>query len=316
MQILTKLLLASLLFQFTAGAGWAEQPIPPETTIGSGLFGDVRFVAAIVAAGVTILVNLFAKPLIDRWLESWKSELSIRKAETEARINYELEAKKRLYTAVGPLRFQLLLAARDAAHQVKSQASGKRDFPVAVKNYYGISTLYKIIRPLALLELIEEQITYADFSVDKDAIDLLRFKRASYAAFSSGPTVQGHPNANWNDEEKHIFYNTISRIAHTIIVSSENGGKRVMRFHESEDFLSERSSAKKIDPLPSIYEGFSFKNKPLFGARLVLFGYICSKFVNDYGTANAGTRRWGHLILLQEYLLNKPRGVLSLRWAY
>lgn len=37
--------------------------------------------------------------------------------EQSAHREYVLEAKKQLYHSIGPLRFQLLLACRDAAHR-------------------------------------------------------------------------------------------------------------------------------------------------------------------------------------------------------
>ena len=49
----------------------------------------------------------------------------------------------------------------------------------ASTGYYGPDTLYRFIRPLALAELIERQMAYADFTVDEDAIGLLCFKRAA-----------------------------------------------------------------------------------------------------------------------------------------
>lgn len=249
----------------------------------SSIFADVRVIAALVAAAVTVLVNIFGKPFIDRWLESWKTELAVKKAEAEARIGYEFEAKKRLYTAIGPLRFQLLLACRDAARHVKSHSGGQRDFPVTVNNYYGVSTLHKIIRPIALLELIEEQIMYADFAVESEAIELIKCKQSIYAAFSSGKTVHGHPDANWDDEEQHIFYHSISRIANALVIPADSGGKRVMRFDEFEEFLKSAENVARVSPLPYLYEDFTFRKKPLFAARLVLYGYVCAKYVNNYG---------------------------------
>ena len=41
-----------------------------------------------------------------------------RLAAYQARVNYELSARKRLYEALGPLRFQLLIAARDVIRRV------------------------------------------------------------------------------------------------------------------------------------------------------------------------------------------------------
>jgi hypothetical protein len=43
--------------------------------------------------------------------------------------------------------------------------------------YYGKNTLYRMLRPIAISELIERQIAYADFAVDPSAVKVLRFRR-------------------------------------------------------------------------------------------------------------------------------------------
>jgi len=114
--------------------------------------------------------------------------------ERAADREYELEARKRLYTTIGPLRFQLLIACRDLAGRIETHP--RRNYSTAVDRYYGRSTLFRILWPLAVAELIERQIAYADFSVDPSALNLLRFKRAAFAALTGGSIVCNHPNAD------------------------------------------------------------------------------------------------------------------------
>jgi hypothetical protein len=112
---------------------------------------------------------------VKRQVENWL-------ADKAADREYVLDARKRLYTAIGPLRFQLLLACRDLSGRVTAHARSPYD--TDVEHYYGRSFLFRILRPLAISELIERQIAFADFAVDAGAQDLLRFKKAAFAAFT------------------------------------------------------------------------------------------------------------------------------------
>jgi hypothetical protein len=97
-----------------------------------------------------------------------------------AERQYRLEARKRLYTAIGPLRFQLVVACSDFAGRVERMATGKQPYATSLKGYFGRSTAFRLLRLFAVAELIERQITYADFSVDPSTVDLLRFKDAAF----------------------------------------------------------------------------------------------------------------------------------------
>jgi hypothetical protein len=107
-----------------------------------------------------------------------RKEVEILLGDRAADREYALDARKRLYAAIGPLRFQLLLACRDLTGRIISHGT-RKNYSTSVETYYGRSTLFRIIRPLALSELIERQIAYADFAVDPAAVRLLKFKKAA-----------------------------------------------------------------------------------------------------------------------------------------
>src|SRR5882762_9627649 len=146
--------------------------------------------------------------------------------------------------------------------------------------YYGRSTLYRLLRPIAIAELIEQQIAYADFSVDPSGVDLLRFKRAALTAFTDADSILDHPEANWNAEKEHIFSGTLSRLASAIIIQDEDINKnRPMHFHEFETFVSHPENLGMLSPLKDILNDFKVKTKPIFWIRLVCFAYICNEYV-------------------------------------
>jgi hypothetical protein len=204
-------------------------------------------------------------------------------ADVAAGREYEWDARKRLYTAIGPLRFQLLLACRDLAGRIQGYGLGRR-YDLRQDAYYGRSSLFRILRPLCLGELIERQIAYADFAVDSGAVDLLRFKKSAFAAFSGGSLVEGHPDANWNNQIQHVFFDYLSRCANELIVDEESVS-RTMRFHEFEARLGEPDGADRFLPFPKILTGMTPESKPLFWVRLVAYGHLCNDFVNRTGTA-------------------------------
>jgi len=232
-------------------------------------------------------------------LEAFKADLDVEKAAVEGRVRqqveatlgelaserqYVFEARKRLYTAIGPLRFQLLMACRDLAGRIKAQGLS-RSYKTNIDGHYGRSSLFRILRPLCLAELVERQIAYADFSVDAGAVDLLRFKKNAFAVFSGGSLVEGHPKAKWNNQEDHVFYDCLSRCANMVIVREDNGQERCMRFHEFEALFLNQHAEDKFAPFPNIFQDMTPEAKPLFWLRLVAYGYLCNDFINTTGKA-------------------------------
>lgn len=203
-----------------------------------------------------------------------------------AEVKYEFDAKRRLYEAIGPLRFQLLLACRDLANRIRDYGMWGQQYSLdpTTPGYYGLDTLFRLIRPLALAELIERQMTYADFAIDRDAVGLLRFRDAATEAFSGTNVILNHPDANWSDAIEHLFRNTVPYVAGAMIVKETDRIDRVLRYEELDDVLKNRSRMQQLAPLVRILKDFDIDNKPRFWLRLVCYGYICAEFVNQYGT--------------------------------
>lgn len=150
--------------------------------------------------------------------------------------------------------------------------------------YYGQSTLYRLLRPVAVAELIERQITYADFSVDLKSIELLRFKKAALIALTDSDSILNHPDARWDEEIEHLFSGTLSRLANLLIVQDESADKkRLMHFHEFTSFIAAPKNLAKFSPLSDILDNFNIKEKPIFWIRLVCFGYYCNEYVGMEG---------------------------------
>ncbi|TPQ31040.1 hypothetical protein C2U70_25110 [Bradyrhizobium guangdongense] len=208
-----------------------------------------------------------------------RKEIETQLGEGAAQRQYELEARRRLYLAIGPLRFQLMLACRDLTGRIQSFAFTQR-YHMNLASYYGRSTLYRILRPIAICELIEEQIALADFSIDPSAIDCLRFRRTITRTFSGDELPCDHPQINWDVQEQHVFADAISSCARRLIATSD--GKRVLRFDEFEEQL-DNEGATIVAPFDSLLIDFTTAAKPIFWIRLVSYANACNRLVSRLG---------------------------------
>ena len=95
--------------------------------------------------------------------------------ERKALLDYQSLARQHLMEAIGPLRMQLLFGAREAVHRVNSHVRPGIRWNMDPAEDYVRSTVYRILRPLAVAQLIENAMGTADFTVDAEAVDLLRF---------------------------------------------------------------------------------------------------------------------------------------------
>jgi hypothetical protein len=221
----------------------------------------------------------------DLWQAEIRKEVEVYLGEKSSEREYNLQAKKRLYTAIGPLRFQLLLACRDVATRIYNYSLDHRSFGFRMDGYYGQSTLYRLLRPVAITELIERQIAYADFSVDPSGIDLLKFRKAAFMSFTDSDILIKHPMADWSRQKEHLFSGTLSTLANKILVSDANVmiKDRPMHFHEFQAQAQEEAWMKQLAPLTEILQDFRISRKPIFWLRLVCFGHSCNEYIGQSG---------------------------------
>ena len=207
-----------------------------------------------------------------------KREVETYLGDVNAERNYLYEAKKRLYLLISPLNFQILIACRDISARISRYAT-QANYPLDVKGYFGQSTLYRLLKPLALLEIIEKNIAFVDFSVDPVAIELLKLRVCLFRTLSSSTIILNHPTANWNKEREHVFFDNISKASRNLI-RKENDIEVVLSFNEFQNFIEKQENNKNLEPFIQIFNNFSIKDFPIFWIRLIAFGYICSEYLN------------------------------------
>jgi hypothetical protein len=212
-----------------------------------------------------------------------RQHVELNLGERAARRQYEYEARKRLYVAIGPLRLQLLLACRELAERIKDHG-GWEPYDLNLSGYYGRNTLYRLARPLAIVELIEREIAFSDFGVDPDALAILRLKASFRQILCGGDVVGGHPAIDWTRQYEHLFSGSIGTIASKLIRESERGGSRVVTFAEFSEQLA-ADGVHSLDPLSRLVDGFNISTKPVLWIRFVAYAYSCNAWVDRTGQA-------------------------------
>lgn len=205
----------------------------------------------------------------------------------KAQLDYEFEAKKRLYEAVGPLRFQLLLAVRDVVRRF--HAHHGINWNMDPNEYYVKSCIYRILAPLAVGQLIERQMSLVDFAVDKEAISLLSFVTAAERMLTGSDIVLNHPDLDWSSQTQHLFRDNLRSAADKLIVSEPGKPERVMSFAEF-DQQYDLLKTESLRGLVRIFEHcqHSLTENPIFWVRMIGYTRVCSMHLQSRSAANLG----------------------------
>ncbi len=205
----------------------------------------------------------------------------------KAELDYAFEARKRLSAAVGPLRFQLLLAARDVVGRFA--AHHRTQWNMDPGRYYVKSCVYRLLAPLAVGQLIERQLSLVDFSVDREAVGLLQFISAAERMLTGNEVVMGHPDVDWSSQRQHLFRDNLRAAASTLITRDADGRERLLTFAE----FTQRYQLMEVEALASLGGIFaacqhSLAENPLFWLRVVAYTETCAQYLQSRSAARLG----------------------------
>lgn len=207
-------------------------------------------------------------------------------AKRQAMLDYEYNAKKRLYEAVGPLRFQLLIACRDVVRRVSGHTRAT-NWNLDPAEYYGKNTMYRLLRPLAICTLIERKMNAADFSVDPRTIDLLRFEVGAYRMLTNRDPLPYYDDSklDWATQSQHVFRDNLRRASTALIERSDASGGSVMDYAEYLETFDDPADDERLRPLALILLGAkgTLADNPVFWTRVVGYAFLCQSFIESHG---------------------------------
>lgn len=155
---------------------------------------DPTVTAATITASVSLLVALISAG--SSYVNGRKlKQLEREQAEDTAKIAYEYEARKRLYTVCEPLLFQAMEQAEDArlrigslarsAHQGRLRPNGSGWLgPGEVHAYYFKSTIYTLLAPITTFSILQRRLTTIDLSLDPGVREQYEMLKLVFFSFS------------------------------------------------------------------------------------------------------------------------------------
>jgi hypothetical protein len=155
----------------------------------SGTTSNLAVWAALVAAVGSLavaVVNYLGGKRRDHELTELQHRLSGERARQDARLAYEYEALKRLYTELQPLLFQFSESCESAYNRIAGLAETARGSPSwRTEDYYAYQTAFRLMEPLSILRLCRERLTVLDLSLEKSIADQYEAMKQLYRSWTN-----------------------------------------------------------------------------------------------------------------------------------
>jgi hypothetical protein len=271
----------------------------------------VAAAASIVVAVFSAVVSLFSArraAQVGGDVERLKHKLGTQAAERDARRDYEYDARKRLYSEVEPLLFQLYESLEEAHHRVRSLARTARGGRLGSGNaswvqgpgYYLHSTMYKLILPVVLFRLMHRHVTFVDLSLDESIrlrYQLLKLYSRSFtddfALALIPPKLSYDPNnKDWRTLRvtdpavywrQAMMVGSLEKIADTLLVQPADKPARAMSFGEFDRLAAGGESVGEgVHGLRSLLTGFSPETKPVLARVLIAQACMAQLILSTY----------------------------------
>lgn len=230
-------------------------------------------------------------------IEKLRAELADAGTRHKARLDYEYEALKRLYSSVEPLVFQLIESSSRSMHRVLSlQRSadegalfGKGSW-MASDGYYLRSTVYHFMAPLAVFRLVQRKLTAVDLTLEPWLGVLYRLTERAYFGFTddfrmakgfgdSDNLVYKPNEAGWRVERERdpkVYWRqgfpigVLDQIIDAMAVQ-EGDAYRIVSFGEFDEKITK---TKAYELAVDVFMGFDPRNRPVLWRILLAQYYL------------------------------------------
>lgn len=269
-----------------------------------GLAGAI---ATVVSAVITGLISIYFKKRADREIEKLKADLGYENKVKSARVDYEYEARKRLYKEVEPVLFAAQLAARSLCGRLASFTPRIREGRITcdrtrnwltVDPYFQQSTAYWIFVPMTYYRHLTRRISQFDLSLDRAVgrkfMTLGIFQSIPAADFDlagmQGSAIPYEPYAEVSARRRNsdparyrfqgIVRGDVERFVSTMMI--ENDQMAPLEWFKFEREMAARHSDLKTayEPIRDILINFHPSTHPVVWRAIIAY-VLLSKFFTD-----------------------------------
>jgi hypothetical protein len=153
-------------------------------------------IIALVSSVITAAATAFFTRKNEVRLKQLENELAVKRAEQDARRDYEYEARKRLYQECEPILFQFAELSESALRRIYALARNAKEgnlgpdrYWLSTDHYFIRSTIYRLIAPMAAFKLLQNRLTNIDLKLDQAINIQYILAKILYYTFSSSPDL-------------------------------------------------------------------------------------------------------------------------------
>lgn len=289
----------------------------------------IALIPAVISLVVAI-AGFLATGRNQKELERLKGDVSERLAVRNAKLEYEFDARKRLYQECGPLLFQLSEFAERARGRIIGLARTAADGDLSGEGswlnhngYYFESTYYRFLAPLAIGKLLQKKLTHIDLSLDPsihwqytllkaiantftDDFDLAGKKNGAIEIDESD-WLNYHPNST-DDlrkrdgsaaiyEKQGIVRGILETAVSVLIAKDDDGNERVIDFREFQDARSDNNTSihKSFERISYLLTGFHPDTRPVLWRILAAQAHLYQAILSIQESEELDHNLWDHL---------------------
>jgi hypothetical protein len=261
-------------------------------------FEQPQVQAAIVTLVASIIVAIITAKLTlknDERIKHLENTLAKQQFEDKSRLDYEYEAKKRLYQEYEPLLFQLNELSESALTRIINiSRDGSNGFLTSdngwfseKKSYYLLSTVYRILAPMVVYKLMRRRLTLFDLKLNFYFNTQYTLAKILYRTFSKDfkvasilPKIGYYPYGDYKipnqSRRQGIVIGMIDNLTEALIEYDENDKiYRIMSYGNFEKRLFEGGEFYRLfEEIFTIFVDFHPKEEPVLWRILIVQALI------------------------------------------
>lgn len=289
--------------------------------------GTWAAVGALLVSGGSALWTWFTARQLEREkaesaerLKRLEAELAATGKLADARTHYEWQARARLYEEVEPVLFLTGEVVEMSFARIANMAKAAKDGHLGAgggswlrgpDNYYLLTTMFRLLRPVACLRLLTEKLTRLDFSLD-GRVQAAYVLGKMYRDVLSGPfdlaalppvrayryeaPEAGKPYAPADGAVRHIqhlYTDELESIVDTLILRDAEGRVSLKRYGEfrAEMLDPAHETAKRLAPALLMFRQMSPAERPVLWRALLACAVIGKLMLDVLAERGGGTGR-------------------------
>jgi hypothetical protein len=223
----------------------------------------------------------------DESVRKLQAELDASSRERDAQRDYEYEARKRLYSEIHPLLFQLAEASELCFERiVRLQESRAFRQLEDVESFLVVNTVHRLMAPITLVHLVQRRLTAVDLRLDRTLHAQYLVARELLHTFGRGEElaeVEPALEYSWSsdDDRQHLGSSESEVLVELLLVTEEDGTRRCATYAEFESRYFREAEVRDLSlPVRRWLHGANPRTKPVLW-RLLLSQAFLSRMLAE-----------------------------------